>query len=98
VFYFELYDDTRLKGLKHSKKINLVNDAVRLYRKDNPLNLTRILLSIFIICCIPALILFLLVGSSLAIGWFSLSILGLNIKTAHDESPLVKPYLEQTVK
>lgn len=98
MFYFELYDDTRLQGLKHSKKVNIVNNAVRLYRKDYPLNLCKRLLSIFIVCCIPALILLFLVNGSLAIGWFSLSILILNIKFAGDESPQVKPYLDQVIE
>lgn len=97
MFYFELYDDTRLQGLKHSKKINIVNDAVRLYRKDYPLNLSKRLLSIFIVCCIPALILLFLVSSSLAIGWLSLSAFILNIKLAGSESSQIKPYLDQVI-
>ena len=98
VFYFELYDDTRLQGLKYSRKIKLVNDAVKLYRKDYPLNLTKRLLSIFIVCGIPALISLFMVSGGLAIGWFSLSILILNIKIAGDESPQVKPYLDQLIE
>ncbi len=98
MFYFKLYDDKRLQGLKHSKKINIVNDAVKLYRKDHPLNLTRRLLSIFIVCCIPALILLLLVGGSLAFGWFSLSIIFWNIIAAGNESSQVKPYLDHVIK
>lgn len=98
MFYFELYDDNRLQGLKHSKKINIVNNAVRLFRKDYPLNLNKRLLPIFIVCCIPALISLFLVSGSLAISWFSLSIFILNIKFASDESPQVRPYLDQVIK
>jgi len=98
VFYFKLYDDARLNGLKHSKKINIVNDAVTLYRKDSPFNFSKALLSIFIVCLIPALFSYLFVGVNLAVAWFSISILGLNIKTASDETPLIKPYLEQVIK
>lgn len=98
MFYFKLYDDMRLKNFKHSKKINIVNDAVKLYRKDSPLNLSKVLLTIFIACLIPALLSYFFVGANLAIAWFSISILGLNIKTARDETPLVEPYLDQVIK
>ena len=98
VFYFKLYDDMRLKNLKHSQKINIVNDAVKLYRKDCPINLSKVLLTILIVCLIPAILSYFFVGANLAIGWFSISILGLNIKTARDETSLVEPYLDQVIK
>jgi len=98
MFYFELYDDTKLQGLKHSKKINIVNDAVKLYRKEYPLNLTKKFLSIIAVCCIPALISFFLISGSIAIAWFTISILILNIKNAADESQKIKPYLDHVIK
>jgi hypothetical protein len=87
----------RLRGFKHSKKINIVNDAVKLYRKDSPLNLSKVLLSIFIVCLIPALLSYFFVGVNLAVAWFSISILGLNIKTARDETSQIEPYLDQVI-
>ena len=97
VFYFRLYDDKRLAGLKHGKKINIVNDAVKLYRKDHPLNLTNRLLAVLIVCFVPAFISFLLVGFGLAIGWFALSTMLLEMRAASIESPQIEPYLDQVL-
>jgi hypothetical protein len=98
MFYFELYADKRLQGLKQSRKINIVNDAVKLYRNDFPLNLSKRLLSIFIVCCIPSLIAFFLLGGGFAVGWFSLSITILDMKNSNDESPQIRPYLDQVLE
>ncbi|KGJ98569.1 hypothetical protein [Thalassotalea sp. ND16A] len=98
MFYFKLYDDKRLKELKHTKKIEIVNNAVKLYRKDKPLNISTRLLSILIWCAIPALILFLVSSFSFSIGWFSLSIFILNIKLANNESADVETYLNQALE
>lgn len=97
MFYFELYDDIRLQNLKHFKKVDVVNKAVKLYRKDKPLNLRKVVLSIFTICLIPALIFYFIFGVSLAVGWLSLSVFTLNIKAANNETPEVKPYLDQVI-
>ena len=97
MFYFRLYDDKRLDGLKHGKKINIVNDAVKLYRKDHPLNLTNRLLAVLIVCFVPAFISFLLVGFGLAIGWFALSTMLLEMRAASIESPQIEPYLDQVL-
>jgi hypothetical protein len=98
VFYFKLYDDKRLKHLKHSKKIEIVNKAVKLYRKDKPLNITNRLLTILIWCGVPALVLLLIFSFSFAIGWFALSIVILGIKTANDESAEIEPYLHKVLE
>ena len=82
MLYFKLYDDKRLKDLKHSKKIEIVNKAVKLYRKDNPLDITSRLLKMSIWCSIPAVVLFFVFNFSLAIAWFALSIFILDIKLA----------------
>ncbi|GHB75505.1 hypothetical protein GCM10008107_26390 [Psychrosphaera saromensis] len=98
MFYFKLYDDKRLKDLKHSKKVEIVNNAVKLYRKDMPLNVTSRILSIITLCGIPALVLFLLFNLSFAVGWFALSIFILEVKVANDESINVEPYLNQVLE
>ncbi len=98
MFYFKLYDDKRLKDLKHSSKIEIVNNAVKLYRKDKPLNITSRLLAMCIWCGIPALVLFLVFSFSFAIGWFALSIFILEIKLANDESADVETYLNQVLE
>ncbi|MDP2562340.1 hypothetical protein [Psychrobium sp. 1_MG-2023] len=98
MFYFKLYDDKRLKDLKHSKKIEIVNNAVKLYRKDKPLNITSRLLTVLIWCGIPSLILFLVFSFSFAIGWLALSTFILNIKLANDESADVETYLNQVLE
>lgn len=98
MFYFKLYDDKRLKDLKHSKKIEIVNNAVKLYRKDKPLNITSRLLAMLIWCGIPAVVLFLVFSFGLAIGWFALSIFILEIKLANDESADVETYLNQVLE
>jgi len=98
VFYFKLYDDKRLKDLKQSSKIKIVNKAVKLYRKDKPLNITNRLLSMLIWCGIPALALFLIFNFSFAVSWFALSIFFLEIKLANDESADVETYLNQVLE
>jgi hypothetical protein len=98
VFYFKLYDDKRLKDLKHSKKIEIVNKAVKLYRKDKPLNITSRLMAMLIWCGIPAVVLFFVFNFSSAIAWFALSIFILDIKLANDESADVETYLDQVLE
>ncbi|GMM84470.1 hypothetical protein [Pseudoalteromonas sp. MTN2-4] len=98
MFYFKLYDDKRLKDLKHSKKIEVVNEAVKLYRVDKPLNIIQRLLSMLFWCVIPALVLFSVFNFSFAIGWFALSIFILEVKTANDECAEIEPYLNQVLK
>jgi len=98
VFYFKLYDDKRLKDLKHSTKIKIVNKAVKLCRKDKPLNITSRLLAMLIWCGIPALVLFLIFNFSFAASWFALSIFILEIKLANDESADVETYLNQVLE
>lgn len=97
MFYFKLYDDKRLIGLKHSKKIEVVNNAVKLFRKDKPLNMTNRLLSILIFCGIPAFIFGLLLGGGFSIGFFACTIIILNIKLANDETTDVETYLSQVL-
>ena len=97
MFYFRLYDDKRLDGLKHGKKISIVNDAVKLYRKDHPLNLKNRLLAGLIVCFVPVFISFLLVGFGFAIGWFALSSMLLEIRIASIESLQIEPYLDQVL-
>ena len=98
MFYFKLYDDKRLKDLKHSKKVEIVNNAVKLYRKEKPLNVSSRILSMLIWCGIPALVLFLVFNFSFAIGWFALSIFILEVKAANDESINVEPYLNRALE
>jgi hypothetical protein len=97
VFYFKLYDDKRLKDLKHTKKIEIVNKAVKLYRKDKPLNITNRLLTMLIWCGVPAIALFLAFNFSFAISWLALSTFILNIKFARDESADIETYLNQVL-
>jgi hypothetical protein len=97
MYYFKLYDDLRLNNLKHSKKINIVNSAVKLYRKDHPLNLTKRLIPLTIFCLVPALVLLYLFGIGLTVGWFALSTMFFNINTASNESSNIEPYLDQVL-
>ena len=98
MFYFKLYDDKRLKGLKQSEKIEIVNSAVKQFRKDKPINISRRLLIMFLWCGIPALVFLILFNFGFAIGWFALSILILGIKTASDESAGIEPYLDKVLE
>lgn len=98
MFYFKLYDDKRLKDPKHSKKIEIVNSAVKIYRKDKPLNVTSRLLAMLIWSGIPALVLFIVFNFGLAIGWFTLSIFIIVLKSANDESADIEPYLNQVLE
>ena len=98
MFYFKLYEDKRLKDLKHSKKIEIVNNAVKLYRKDTPLNVKSRILTMLTWCGIPALILFWVFNYGFAIGWFALSIFILQVKSANDESVNIEPYLNQALE
>ena len=98
VFYFKLYDDKRLKDLKHSKKVEIVNNAVKLYRKDKPLNVSSRVLAMLTWCGIPAIVLFLVFNFGFAIGWFALSIFILEVKSANDESVNIEQYLNQALE
>ena len=98
MLYFKLYDDERLKDLKHSKKIEVVNNAAKIYRKDNPLNVISRLLAVIIWCCIPAIILFFVFVFSFSVGFFTVSIIILNSKLANDESVDVEAYLNQVLE
>ena len=98
MFHFKLYEDKRLKNLKHSKKVEIVNNAVKLYRQDAPLNVKSRILTILIWCGIPALILFWVFDYGFAIGWFALSIFILEVKSANDESGNIEPYLSQVLE
>ncbi|MCW8091017.1 hypothetical protein [Alteromonas sp. ASW11-130] len=98
MFYFKLYRDKRLKNLKYREKVQVVNRAVKLYRKDKPVKLTSRLLGVLVWCGIPASILFFMFSWNAAIGLFPLFIFILEIKTANDESGDVRKYLHQVVK
>lgn len=98
MFYFKLYDNKKLKHFKHNKKIEIVNSAVKLYRKDKPINISSRLLSIATWCGIPSLILLLIFNFGFAIGWFALTSFILNIKLANDESSDIEPYLNQVME
>ena len=98
MFYFILYDNEKLKNFKHKRKIEIVNNAVKLYRKDKPLKMFSRLLAALIWCGIPSLIVFLIFNDGLAvIGSLSLSTVILNIKLANDESSEIEPYLEKVL-
>lgn len=97
MFHFELYDDTRLQNFKHRKKVNVVKEAVKLYRQDNPLNTTKVLLFVIVICFIPPVVFYFLFGISLFVSWSCISILLLNIKAASAETPRIKPYLDRVI-
>ena len=97
-FYFNLYDDKRLKGLKQSEKMEIVNSAVKQFREDKPINISRRLLIMFLWCGIPALVFLILFNFGFAIGWFALSILILGIKNANDESAEIAPYLDKVLE
>jgi hypothetical protein len=53
------------------------------------------LLAGFIVCFVPAFIS--PVGFGLAIGWFALSSMLLEVRTASIESPQIEPYLDQVL-
>jgi hypothetical protein len=97
MFHFKLYDDSRLKDLKHTQKISIVNKAVKLYRKNHPVNLWTRLLLLFSVCVFPPVAIYITSEINLIIGWIALSIFILNIKLASDESPQVKPYLDKVL-
>ena len=98
MFYFNLYDDKRLKGLKQSEKVEIVNSAVKQFREDKPINISRRLLIMFLWCGIPALVFLILFNFGFAIGWFALSILILGIKNTNDESAEIEPYLDKVLE
>jgi hypothetical protein len=55
------------------------------------------LLAVLIVCFVPAFISFLLVGFGLAIGWFALSTMLLEMRAASIESPQIEAYLDQVL-
>ena len=65
-----------------------------LMNNDKPINKSKALLVLTLICLVPTVVLYFNSGIQIAISWFAVSALGLEIKMASKNSPLIELYLD----
>jgi hypothetical protein len=97
MYYFAIYSDKRLARFNHSEKVNVVNQAIKLYRQEHPLNLVKRLLVLFAFCGMPAVLILLTVNGGFAMAWLSVSVFLINIKIMADERSKIKAYIGQAI-
>jgi hypothetical protein len=97
VFYFKLFENTKLTEFSVSDKNKIINLAIKQSRKDFPLDIRKRLLTLFGVVVIPALILYFALSFNGALSWLTLSTVLLNIKMANIETPTIEPYLENAI-
>ncbi|MBV7314293.1 hypothetical protein [Shewanella sp. NIFS-20-20] len=97
MIHFKLYDENIVRNLKHSEKVKVVNKAVKLYRKEHPINLGNRVFSILLYCVVPPILIYVLFDFNLIIAWMAFSIFILNFIVGNRESTHIKPYLEQVL-
>ena len=98
MFTVHLYDEPSLQGLSRGQKEKVINKAVKLYRKDYPIDIKKRVGLVVAICFFPALILFYLLGSSSALAWAVISSLALGFRFSARESVGAKTYIHQVLK
>jgi hypothetical protein len=97
VFYFKLFDDSKLVGFSISEKHKIINIAVKLSRSDFPLNLSKRLAILAGVVFLPAIILYLNFGFTPATLWALFSITLLEFKMASIETPAIKMYIDTAI-
>lgn len=95
MFYFKLYDDPELIGYSTSVKNKIIHTAVKLSRKDNPLNLRKRLAILSGVVFFPAFIVYYCFSLDAAISWSVALTMIVGIKLDSLETPTIKPYLTQ---
>lgn len=98
MFHFLLYDDKRLAQLNRREKQALVNNAIKNYRKNTPINRLQRLATLGVLLLLPACAIYYFFSSGLALAWLCLSTLTVAAILAHKETPDILPYLDMELK
>lgn len=98
MFYFKLFESRKLADFSVSEKNKIINIAIKLFRKDFPLNVQKRLLILSAIVFIPCIILYFLLTLSIAITWLVLATIVLNVIMANAETPAIEKYLESAIQ
>jgi len=97
VFYFKLYDDPMLAGYSVSEKNRIIHSAVKLSRKDYPVNLIKRLAILGGVVFLPAFLIYYFISLDAAISWTVAVTMIVSIKLNNIETPTIKPYLTQAI-
>ncbi|HFQ5326668.1 TPA: hypothetical protein ACGUOR_002608 [Vibrio vulnificus] len=97
MFYFKLFENTKLAEFSVSDKNKIINIAIKQSRKDFPLNIRKRLLILFGIVFLPSTILYLAFSLNGSIAWFILATMVLNLKMASMETPTIEHYLDRAI-
>ncbi len=97
MFHFKLYDDKRLTEYSVSVKHKIIRTALKLSRKDNPLNIVKRLTILFFAVFLPAFVIFYFFGFDAAVAWAVASTMIVGIKLDSLETPTVEPYLSKAI-
>lgn len=95
MFYFKLYDDPELAGYSASVKNKIIHSAVKLSRKEHPLNLVKRLSILFGVVFLPAFIIYYFFSLDAALSWTVAITMIVSIKLNSLETPIIKPYLAE---
>jgi hypothetical protein len=94
MFHIALYYNPKLAAYTASEKHKITCMAQELMNNDKPINKSKALLVLTLICLVPTVVLYFNSGIQIAISWFAVSALGLEIKMASKNSPLIELYLD----
>jgi len=97
MFYFKLFENTKLAEFSVSEKNKIINIAIKQSRKDFPLNVKKRLLILGGVILAPTFIFSFIFSFNGAMLWMLLSTMLLNIKMASNETPVIEPYLESAI-
>lgn len=97
MFYFKLFENTKLAEFSVSEKNKIINIAIKQSRKDFPLNIKKRIITLLVLACVPGLIIHFIFGFDGALSWLILSTLALNFRMASIETPMIEPYLESAI-
>jgi len=97
VFYFKLFENTKLAEFSVNEKNKIINIAIKQSRRDFPLNIRKRLLMLCGIVLLPSILFYFTFSLSGAIAWFVLATMVLNIKMASMETPTIEPYLDSAI-
>jgi hypothetical protein len=88
-----LWDNKKLLGLSAKNKTKKINDALKQFRKDKPVNYMKRLGLIALVSLVPSLALYYVVGFSLAIAWLSVSAVAFELTITKREAPVLCKYI-----
>jgi len=97
VFYFKLFENTKLAEFSVNEKNKIINIAIKQSRRDFPLNIRKRLLMLCGIVLLPSILFYFTFSLNGAIAWFVLATMVLNIKMASMETPTIEPYLDSAI-